>query len=64
MNSTENKISDHDDPHEERSEAEMGHGYDMDFNYSREALEMFKGSRKKLTEIGTKMIVRVGVFGM
>ena len=27
---------------EERSETEMGDGQDMDFNYSREALEMFK----------------------
>ena len=27
---------------EERSETEMGDGHDMDFNYSREALEMFK----------------------
>jgi len=30
------------DANEERSETEMGDGHDMDFNYSREALEMFK----------------------
>lgn len=30
------------DANQERSETEMGDGQDMDFNYSREALEMFK----------------------
>ena len=32
---------------EKRSETEMGNGHDMDFNYSRDALEMFKRRQKK-----------------